>query len=417
MLKSKKLNRFFNDTFGLNIQTVIDSDLLKYFYELYGRDIDYQNFEKHVLDVYGGVGEGLLNAKDEMVFSAIKEVISRNEYYVFNSLNTQGLGVDVTSHSFLYLLIEKGKYQEFIDIAVKIPIELKYEAKLKEFFNSHTFNTTAIDKRMRVTNNFIKELEDDLADSLVLNEWSDLRNFVKNFALENKEDFENFYEADIQNTSNFFSRRFTGKFILSIDLKKANHQALRHLKAVKDESFDSFISNHSNDKYLIRNKGLRQFIYGNLNPGRMSNFQKVIMTKLAIEIQKLGKKVYLRSDDELIVILDKDLRQCLPKLKLSTTILKEAGVFQAIKTLRSMFDKPLEFNVDVYKLQHLESDKGDFFYKDYGCPFEIKGVASTLYPQVYKKLKGLPIQDEDLMFEAKNEKQIVKFINPIKFIK
>lgn len=404
MLKSKKLNAFFNDCYRLNIQTVIDPDLLSYFYALYDVTGAYKLFEEDTLLEFGGAGEALLDRKDKMIFSAIKEIIVKPAYYIFATLNTQGSNVN--PHELLFELSKKKQLDNFYKEAFKITDILEYEKKVSDFINnkeqSIDFRNKRIDKKLKDVNKFIKQLEEFTE---IKKHQEGLSNFIKNFITENKESFK---KQDVEVVNNLFSRRFSGKFILSIDITKANYQVFKLLNVIKDEPFQTFIGRHSTNKYLKLNKGLRQVIYGNLSSKRLGSFQRLITSELynIIKTENPDIEIYLRSNDELIIVCDEND---------ATDNFFDLAT-KSIQELQNSFDKELEFNYEIYQLKHLESDKGDFFYKEFdNKEFEMKGVPVVFYPQVYKKIKGLSLEDQDLMFEEKNIKSMVKFVKPIKF--
>lgn len=409
MIESKKLNAFFNECFKLNIQTTLDNDLLKYHYNLYGVTKDYEEFEKYVISKYGSKGGGIFAEKDKMIFSVLKDVIVNPIYYTFSKMENI---LNVSPSEILFGLIENNKYDEFKNLIKTTYKEKNPFEDLKNFIENNeknvSFASKAIDKKMRDINNFVK---DDLKLIATNNK---IHKFLYDFVKENVEYF-NKYHPETNVVSNLFSRRFTGKSIISIDLKKANHQALFHLGILEDPDFDSYICTHTDDKYLKLNKSIRQVIYGNLNSKRIGSFQRIIMNNLYYLLSKkdLVGDCYIVSDDELIVVSDSDVNSDNFKLTVS-------NVDSAINELSKVFNNKLVLNKLIYKLSHFETNKGDMFYKKYVTDsvntdlFEIKGVNSKYYPQVFKLITNKEIEDKDLMFEDKDTQSICKFTEKLK---
>jgi hypothetical protein len=54
----------------------------------------------------------------------------------------------------------------------------------------------------------------------------------------------------------------------------------------------------------------------------------------------------------------------------------------------------------------------DYFVKELNTgEVKFKAIPAAYYPQIYKKYKGLPLNDNDLLFYF--EKRLAKFVNPL----
>jgi hypothetical protein len=413
MLQSKKLNNFFNECFKLNIQTTLDHDLLRYHYQLHGVSGNYNDFEEHVLKKYGGQGNGIFNEKDKAIFSVLKEIIVKPIYREFSILLNIGCA---SPGEILFGLLEKKRYKEYEALVEqaysKTTVFTDLKNQIEEWEKESSFANKAIDKKMRDVNQFIFDhLLQEGPEGL---DRSNILSFLQNFYKDNEEYFQNFRKfdgKDLEVASNFFNRRFANSLIGSADLIKANHQTLHLLGIVDEADFNKYIKRHTDDPYVSMNKSVRQVIYGNLNSKRIGSFQRCIMIRLykLIKEQRSDLNVYIRSDDELVVVLSPDV---------SSNEYDEIGdlTYLALNKLKELHPK-ISLNIENYTLRYLSTDCGDMFYKRFDDKgFEIKGVDSKFHPQVFKLLSNKPIEDKDLMFEDKSTNRIVQFIKPIKLI-
>ena len=160
MLQSKKLNSFFNECFGLNIQTTLDQNLLKYYYSLYGESDTYKDFEKYVLETYGKSGGGVFIAKDKMIFSALKSIMIKPMYYMFTKLNMAGF--NVAPHQLLFGLIEHRMFTQFTELIFETYGEMSLfkNSELLKFIEEKetidSFVGKPVNKKMRDINVFIE---------------------------------------------------------------------------------------------------------------------------------------------------------------------------------------------------------------------------------------------------------------------
>lgn len=97
-----------------------------------------------------------------------------------------------------------------------------------------------------------------------------------------------------------------GKTFMSIDLKKANFQALRHYSdKIFDDSdtWEDFIGKFTDMQSKINSKHLRQVIFGSVNPKRQITYEKYLMCKILDEIcmEFSFDNIYSLSNDEIII--------------------------------------------------------------------------------------------------------------------
>ena len=213
-----------------------------------------------------------------------------------------------------------------------------------------------------------------------------------------------------------------GKRFLSIDLVKANYQALKYytrnilnLPANEDDlilgtnSFDEFIRKFTEEEYFTKAKKFRQVIFGNMNPKRQQTIQKYIINEILtylldglLSIENL--KDY--TSDEIVFEIDENVN-----------VDNILGKFQAKQK-----EMNIDLHLDIYTLKWLkkagdnENSKEGFFVREFDDGrIDFKGVESSLMPQVYKHYKGMfDLREEDLLFYASNG-MLARYIKPIEW--
>ena len=115
--------------------------------------------------------------------------------------------------------------------------------------------------------------------------------------------------------NNIYNRENDGKFFLSIDLKKANFQALRYVspEIVKNaETYEDFIGTFTDLDYVKTSKYIRQVVFGKLNPSRHITVEKFLTNKVLDALRNSEfyapyfeeKNIVSLSNDELIIKID-----------------------------------------------------------------------------------------------------------------
>ena len=105
-----------------------------------------------------------------------------------------------------------------------------------------------------------------------------------------------------------FTKENVGKHFISIDLRKANFQALKYVGVIDDDTYDDFIMRFGGDDYIAGSKYLRQVIFGKMNPSRTITVEKCMMGVVYMTIhdfiEGLGYKFYSMNSDELVFVRD-----------------------------------------------------------------------------------------------------------------
>lgn len=183
-----------------------------------------------------------------------------------------------------------------------------------------------------------------------------------------------------------------GKRFLSIDLSKANFQALRWYDpeiVFGEETYDEFLSHYNPTQSIIDSKYIRQVIFGKTNPSRLIKVERYLVWKIFELVSPLlpgGFNLYLRATDEVIWELPEDYE--------STGELEE-------KLAREIKDSlGVSVKVNVFSLQMIQrfTHTGSSitgFIKEFAYPegktSELKDTPKMYYPQIYKAWKKLDL--------------------------
>ena len=203
-----------------------------------------------------------------------------------------------------------------------------------------------------------------------------------------------------------------GGMFISFDMIKANFQALRYIdpSIVRDcETWEEYVSKFTDIPYIAAAKQVRQEVLGKLNGKRLAAIEKRITDDFARE--------YIKNN----------MGRLIPfSIKTDEIIFKFVGSekeFEKFEIHNEEF-QGFKFRVNKFKL-HMRvfkrafSDKRIVVYEkeDYLNARRriLKAVPAIYYPQVYKLLNGMKINDCDLVFAHDHE--LAKFMYPIEPLK
>lgn len=211
----------------------------------------------------------------------------------------------------------------------------------------------------------------------------------------------NFPKHDIFNMGN------VDKYFISIDLKKANFQALKWLNSelvLNCDTYKEFLSKFTDLEYMHNSKYLREVIFGNMNPKRQVKVEKYMtnkILKLLLEYNIIKEnEIRMFSNDELI--FEKSSTE-------TYELFNDIRVIDAIKN-------QLNFDVTIekYKLKNVKGSTKYFVKEFINKPgYELMCIPLVYHSQVYKKYNNLPLDENDLVFFYEN--QVCKFIKPLNF--
>ena len=215
------------------------------------------------------------------------------------------------------------------------------------------------------------------------------------------------YDIDIQiGEHSLYSLETDGKRYVSIDLKKANFQALKFAGVLDDASYDDFIRKYGGDDYIVNSKYLRQVIFGKMNPGRTIKVEKYIVSKIHEIVSPvfLDWKLFSFNSDELIYSLE-DFYPSEDNLNSIVKAVKELLDIDVRAECVEIKKLPIVNangnNIDAYVRTNINTNES-----------VLKKASTTFFPQIYKLWKGKEIQDEDLYVYF--EDQLAKFVEPLR---
>jgi hypothetical protein len=178
-------------------------------------------------------------------------------------------------------------------------------------------------------------------------------------------------------SKNFYiSDNINGTFT-SVDLKKANFQALKYTGVLEDESYDSLVGKYTDLYYLKESKYTRQVIFGQLNPSRHITVERYMINEVRKIINKDDALICM-SNDELIYTGELSIDK-IPGFELNIE----------------------HFTLKGFNLVHNKQRKL-FFRKDSEDKQKLMTVPVNFFPIVHKLLKGQPLNDFDrrLVYEG-----------------
>ena len=220
-------------------------------------------------------------------------------------------------------------------------------------------------------------------------------------------------ETPIVGSRELYTKEQDGCFFVSYDMIKANFQALRYANPaiVKDcNTYEEFIGKFTDIEYFAHAKQLRQVIFGKLNGKRTASIEKLISNRFAKEYSRrlaiYGFEPYSIKTDEIIFKFD-----------------GSESEFESFHSSNIEFSG-FKFRVNKFKLMSQDFKRGvsdrivtAYIKEDYlnGRKHTLHCVPDTYYPQVYKLLNGMEINDSDLVFYYEHE--LAKFMYPLELIK
>lgn len=220
------------------------------------------------------------------------------------------------------------------------------------------------------------------------------------------------FKNDLFKDVNIYTENFLNHTLLSIDLKKANFQALKFHNAeivFNANTYEELIEKFSDCEYIKESKYTRQVIFGKLNPRRQITIERYIMNLIynsncdLINYLKTNAKLVSFKNDEMIF----DVSDCnINDISKYTNI----TVINSFNVSIELFDlKLMQFKthtgsiINVWRKVFNDGDE------------KVKSAPITYYPQIFKHWMGIPIDEKDLVFFHEN--QLAKFIYPLQYVK
>lgn len=190
---------------------------------------------------------------------------------------------------------------------------------------------------------------------------------------------------------NQYTENNTGRVLLSIDLKKANYQALKYCGVFGDTStYEDLISKFTDLPFLVKSKYLRSVVFGQLNPGRHITIESWLMNTLVRPEISDQLKLVCMASDELIYEVPGDLEYNLDETR--ETIQANTGLSVTAEIYR-LHEYILEAEISgkqyqIYGKENLETGK-----------IEYKCIPSNLYLMFSKLITSSSLCDYDKWIE------------------
>jgi len=232
-----------------------------------------------------------------------------------------------------------------------------------------------------------KRIIDDMIESVITSEnYKEFQSFDINNKIKLAHNFEKH--------SPIFKEDYDKRWFTSIDLVKANWQALKTFNPAivqSKKSYEEWALQFTNEKYFLNSKQIRQVIFGNLNPKRQQSIQRYLIdqawTKLELEFDIQGAT----SDEIIVYHRDKPSEQ----------------ILSLIKSLL-----PFEFDFHVKTFQLFKIEDKPFYKRVYlDNSFDLRGVPSHYYAEVIRHIRN----EECTEFDRTTlyDERIVRFIEPL----
>ena len=203
---------------------------------------------------------------------------------------------------------------------------------------------------------------------------------------------------------NLYNPDNDGKYFVSIDMRKANFQALQYFDreiVFNTNSYNDFISMFTDKTYFKESKDIRQVIFGKLTNGRFQRQERCMMEKALNVLIHFGYPANVPTSTVKVFTTDEIILEGRPEELCYTDL----GCIIFINT-------GIRVKVEPFKLRYLGHGA---YVKEHenGEPPTFKCCSSVYFPQIYKTYMGKPIHDKDLYFM--HEKKLAKFIEPLKW--
>lgn len=261
----------------------------------------------------------------------------------------------------------------------------------------------------------LKLLEDTLTkfDSIdkFLNYYYEIRNKIIEDLNENPAflEFNNMDMNEFNVNSNYpkndiYKHTNIDKCFVSIDLTKANFQALKYINPliVNDaNNYKEFIGQFTDLEYMKQSKYLRQVIFGNINPKRQVKIERFLIEKavtfLLVNNFILKENIEMVASDELVFnINEKDIEKF------------SEGVVNIAKALKCELN--LDVDIEIFKLAYIGNKCFAKEFINNKKIYELKNVPKIYFSQVYKRYTNQQLNEYDLIF--RHEGKIAKFLEP-----
>jgi hypothetical protein len=265
-----------------------------------------------------------------------------------------------------------------------------------------------------------KTLYEDMCDEIVNDFNGDANLFLTHYyqvrdnminGILNCPKYKDFLDADmkafgicdkLKNTlrGNVYNSDNIGKYFLSIDLHKANFQALKFFDETlvqNTNSYDDYVKHYTKSEYIRNSKYTRQVVFGNCNPSRQITIEKHLVSLFYENFEysdDILKLVRFNNDEIVFEIIDDISEQLLMN-----------GICKTIRN--AVWKSGVYVTYSVYKLEamclHSEKKNEDrklnfVLYDLIQEKYKFKDVPQTYYAITHKLFNNIPLQKEDYYF-------------------
>lgn len=267
--------------------------------------------------------------------------------------------------------------------------------------------------------------------NLWLEEYAEMRDEIIT-TIENTDAYRDFNTCDMKQWEipkemknfpdmNIYNQSSIGKTFISIDLKKANFQALKWVNpdiVLDSDTYEDLIDSWGYDsEYMRTSKYTRQVIFGKLNPKRTITVEKYIMSKV-YDVIINDKMNFIGEYDAKLVAFKSD--ELIFEVLVENPVVGSEQLFQYMKQLIKD-NVGVDVHIDLFKVGRIETLNHNNITVD--CYIrtnlltgeeKLKSASQIFYPQLYKIWKGKEINEKDLVFLG--EGQLATFLYPLKLV-
>jgi hypothetical protein len=208
-------------------------------------------------------------------------------------------------------------------------------------------------------------------------------------------------------------------YFLAFDMKKANFQTLKWINPAilfDCDTYDDFMRKFTDMEIAIKSKRTREIIFGKLNPNRTTKYERILMGIVEETIRETEVvrwfDLFSLNNDEVIYKLKpgvnyKDAINAISKHVSEEHIFNLTGI-----DVRMEF-----FTLECYHFKTSYSDKvmNVFVKRHHTGKNEYKCANEIYFPQTYKLINGIEVNDNDLVFYY-DKTELCKFFKPIELV-
>ena len=198
-------------------------------------------------------------------------------------------------------------------------------------------------------------------------------------------------------SNNIYNMENSCKTFISIDLKKANFQALRYIGVISEDTYEEFIGKYTDIDYIKNSKYTRQVIFGKLNPKRQITIEKYLISLLYKDI--INSDEYKEIGDRLKLVSSSN-----DELVFEVVGLGEHphNIFNKIQKALNDRCQYIGFSIQMFKLyalslwSHNTRNKRQTMYAkvdSFTFKAELMCVPSYYFPLVYASYYNIPLKE------------------------